>query len=104
MATFDGLAAIATDKGFLLRVEYACYVAAQNIYSEVPTTQGHAARVVLAKQVFTGSFPLSSFAWSVLTNATISAEANPATTPDFAIPDGDIQFAVNSVWNAIAGA
>src|SRR5258705_14021190 len=101
-ASFSDLGTISKDVNFQGRVQYALMVAAVNVYSE-GTTPGHPARLAFAKQVFANTFSIQAACLMVLTNATIAAEANVATTPGFAIPDGDIQFAVNSLWNDLAG-
>ena len=102
-ASFSDLGTISKDANFQARVQYASMVAAVNVYSEPTNTAGHPARVAFAKQVFANTFSVQAACLMVLTNATIAAEANVATTPGFAIPDGDIQFAVNSLWNDLAG-
>lgn len=102
-ATFADLGTIALNPNFQARVYYAMMTAAVNVYSEATNTAGHAQRRNLALQVFSGSFGVGTMCLAVLTNATIAAEAVLATTPDYAIPDGDIQFAVNSLWNDFAG-
>lgn len=104
MASFDALATIAINQGFQNRVQYAMSVAAIAVYNEGTGVTGHAARAAYAVKVLSANFNLQAATWGVLTNATIAAEANPATTPDFAIADTDIQFQVNSMWNALAGA
>lgn len=102
-ATFSDLATIAANANFQGRVNYAMMVAAQNVYSEASNTTGHPARAALAKQVASGGGVPAGTYLAVLTNATIAAEAVLATTPAYAIPDADIQFAVNSLWNLLAG-
>lgn len=102
-ATFSDLGTIAKDANFQARVNYAMLVAAVNVYAEVATTTGHAQRKAFALLVFFGNYNPVQACAMVLTNATIAAEAVLATTPSFAIPDGDIQFAVNSLWNDFAG-
>lgn len=102
-ATLSDLGTIAKDANFQARVNEAMEVAAVNVYSEVTTTPGHPARVAFAKLVFANNYNPVSICEMVLTNATIAAEAVLATTPGFAIPDGDIQFAVNSLWNDFSG-
>lgn len=104
MASFSGLGSIAADAVFQQRVQHAMSVAALAIYAEDAGTSGHAARAAFAVRVLAGNFSLPPACVAVLANASIAAEANPATTPDFAIPDSDIQFTVNSIWNALAGA
>ncbi len=109
-ATFDQLATIQKDAGFQGRCQYATVVAAINVYSEAfggagqPTAAQHAVRATCANRVLSGSFNFTSVYWAVLQNLAIVAEANPSAPPDFAIPDADIQFQVNSIWNALAGA
>ena len=104
MANFDGLATIANDSGFQNRVKVALGVAAANVYSEAGSTAGHGTRAQFAVKVSQGDYNITSICYAVLSNATIAAEANSSTTPDFAIPDSDIQFAVNSLWNLFSGA
>lgn len=108
-ANFAQLAQIAASQEFQQRVSYAMNVAAANVYAEAGTVTGHAARAGFAIKVANGSYNLPAAAIAVLTNATIAAEAtvsNPqqgvATTLN-TIPDADIQFAVNSLWNLLAG-
>ena len=101
--SFDGIATIAADSGFQGRCLHALMTAAVNVMAEVNTTAGHPQRLAFARQVIGGSVSLLYVAHAVLTNTTISAESNAATVPDFGIPDGDIQFSVNSLFNAFAG-
>jgi hypothetical protein len=103
-ASFSDLGTIASNPNFQSRVAYAMATAAVNVYTEGTGVDGHTLRVAFSKSVFTGNYNIFNACLMVLTNATIAAEANVATTPGFAIPDGDIQFAVNSLWNDFAGA
>lgn len=102
-ATFSDFGTISKDANFQNRVSYAMTVAAVNVYAESTGTAGHPARLIFAKNVFAGNYNLTSACQMVLTNATIAAEANVLTTPGFAIPDSDIQFTVNSLWNDFSG-
>lgn len=65
---------------------------------------GHAARAAFAVKVANGNYNLAAAALLVLGNSAIGAEANINTANGYAIPDADIQFAVNSLWNVLAGA
>ena len=103
MASFDDLNTIANNAGFQGRCLYALEVAAVNVMAEVNTTPVHGARVIFARQVLGGSVTGLRTALAVLTNSTIAGEAVLQTTPDYSIPDGDIQFAINSLYNALAG-
>ena len=104
MATYSDLDTISNNANFQSRVQYAMEVAATNVYAEDPATVGHNARINYAKLVFAGTYSLQTVSLMVLTNAAIAAEANILIVPGFAIPDTDIQFAVNSLWNDFAGA
>jgi hypothetical protein len=110
MATFAQLGQLVTQNPteFQSRVNYAMCVAAINVYAEGTGVTGHAARAAFSTRVLTGNFNLIGACFAVLTNPTISAEATlPAQgqPPNGnGIPDSDIQFAVNSIWNALAGA
>ena len=105
MASYDDLITISGNNGFQQRVKYAMESAAVSVYNEASSTTGHTARVGLATSIIQGNYGiLAAAALGVLTNATIAAEATLATAPDFGIPDTDLQFAVNSLWNALANA
>ncbi len=104
MASFTDLATIANNIGFQNRVRYAMSVAAASVYSEASSTAAHIIRANFAHDVTKGEFNLLQCTYAVLGNSTIAAEAILATTPDYAIPDSDIQFAVNSLWNLFAEA
>ena len=104
MADYDDLITIAGNNGFQNRIKYALTSAAISVYNEQSSTTGHTARVAYATSVIQGSYNLPSVTLAVLTNSTISAEATLSSAPDFGIPDTDLQFAVNSLWNALANA
>lgn len=88
----------ALETEFQRRVMVAAAVAAQNISSEASNTPNHANRVGLARSVAASpdvpgpyAFP---FALAVAVNAAINDQSS----------DSDIQFTVNSVWDALAGS
>lgn len=103
MASYSDLGTISTLPDFQRRVAVAMGVAAVNVYSEAGTTTGHAARALYATNVLNGNYNLQAICFSVLQNATVQVEASTTATNN-GIPDTDIQFTVNSVWNALAGA
>lgn len=103
MATFAQLGTIATQAEYQQRVGYAMGVAAAAVYAESGGTAGHALRAAFATKVANGTYSLSSAAIMVLSNSTIAAEA-VVTGSGNSIPDSDIQFSVNSLWNVMAGA
>lgn len=99
--TFTDIYIVATAYGFQQRVNYALTVAAVNVMAEAANTVSHTQRVAFAKQILSGGFPNAAY-YGVLTNGTIAAEENSASAAQN-IPDADIQFAVNSIFNALAG-
>lgn len=102
-ATYNQLMVIANDSNFKNRVNYAMINAAVAVVAEANNTANHQKRCDFARSIIGGSANVFQYCIGVLNNSTIAAEANSATTPDFAIPDSDIQFAVNSLFNAYAG-
>ncbi len=104
MANYDDLITIAGNGGFQNRIKYALTSAAVSVYNELSSTTGRAARVAYATGIIGGNYNLAPASLAVLTNSTIASEASAANPPDFGIPDSDIQFAVNSLWNALANA
>ncbi len=104
MANYDDLIKIAGNSGFQERVKYALMSAAVSVYNELSSTTGHTPRVAYANSIIAGNYNLGPASLGVLTNTSIAAEATIGSAPDFSIPDSDIQFAVNSLWNAFATA
>lgn len=101
-ANFSQLAQIASSQEFQQRVAFAINSAAAAVYSEVTTTPSHSARAAYAIKVANGNYNLAAAALAVLTNATIAAEATIGVSLN-TIPDSDIQFSINSLWNMLAG-
>lgn len=87
---------VARNGGFQERVKYFLQKAALAVMAEVNTTAAHAARVVYAKVVLTGDASVPEAAVAVVTNATVAAAG-------FNVTDNDLEFTVNSVFNALAG-
>ena len=104
MADYADLMTIASNGWFQNRIKYALTSAAVSVYNEASSSTGHSARLAYAAGIIGGNYNLAPAALAVLTNSTIAAEATLSSAPDFAIPDSDIQFAVNSLWNALANA
>ena len=104
MASYDDLITIAGNGRFQDRVKYALTSAAISVYNEASSSTGHTARVAYASSVIGGNYNLHPAAIAILTNTTIAAEATLSSIPDFGIPDSDMQFAVNSLWDALANA
>lgn len=104
MASFIDLNTIANDATFQGRCIYALEVAAVNVMAESNQTAQHEVRTNYARTVLNGSVTGLRIALAVLTNPSISAEADASKVgTGFSIPDSDIQFTVNSLFNALAG-
>jgi hypothetical protein len=99
MATLFDAAALARHTVFRDRVRVAALRAAVNIASEAPSGDANrdGLRSTLATNVLADPDGYTDrFAWATITNATV-ADAG------LAAPDGDIEFVVASVWDALAG-
>lgn len=82
------------DVSFIAKVQMAIIKSAIAIRAEDPETADHAKRDILAKRVLEQPDNWAhNFALGVVSNAAITTEAT----------DGDIEFTVNSIWNAYAG-
>lgn len=105
MALASDLMIIANAPGFQGRVKYWLESAAVAVMAEAANTASHGPRVNYAYSILRGSASVLEVTVAVLTNTTIAGEANVATTANsgYAIPDSDIQFAINSLFNALAG-
>jgi hypothetical protein len=89
--------------GWQDRVRYAAIKAAVAVMAESAGTASHTQRVTYAKSVLAGLIDIFSMSIGVATNPTIFAELNPTATPNYGVPDADIEFTVNSLYNAFAG-
>jgi len=104
MADLQDLGAIAADTAFQQRCFAALEQAAVNVAAESAQTANHFARAQFAEKVINGQVNMLEVAEAVLTNASIAAEATVASLPGCtAVPDSDIEFAVSSLFNDLAG-
>jgi len=87
-------AALAADPTFIARVAQAAATAAKNVMAEAANTNGHVLRTNMANQVLR-----SPSSWGSL--IAIGVATNPTITG--ASTDGDIEFTVNSLWDAYSG-
>lgn len=103
MASFYEMAYIAEQPTTRARVEYCLKKAAVAVMAEAANTDSHAERVVFAKKVLAGEASITNAALAVMTNATITAAGETNTSPNYGVSDGDLEFTVNSMFNAFAG-
>lgn len=106
MTSTRNLVAIANTQTFQDRIKFFLFKAAINVLAEDPGTLGHPQRIIFANDILSGSNSILDFAIGVLTNPTISQGANPDDSNDgiYGVSDGDMEFTVNSLYNAFAGA
>ena len=101
MSALD-LIATASDETFAGRVMMLMFKTAQNVASEDAGTPSHTERMAYAGLVIRGEEkPQLVSAHVISSNATISAaiEQDPAALGSN-VPDGDIEFALASIWTA----
>ncbi len=92
--TFVQQATLAADTTFIARVTQAAVTAGKDIQAEVGSTPGHVKRTDYALQVLRSPQVFGPlFAQGVASNPAISGAST----------DSDIQFTVNSLWDAYAG-
>jgi len=103
MAGFEEMQQIANRSEFLRRVEYALKKAAIAVMAEDGGTANHAERVVYATKVIDGEASIAEASKGVVTNATLTSSGDLSASPLFGISDGDLEFTVNSMFDAFAG-
>lgn len=100
MATSVG--AVQVSSNFRERISYFVIKAAIAVMNESNGTANHTERVAFANKVFVGDYDLQSYAYGVLTNSTVLGNLDLSEN-DYGIIDGDLEFTVNSIYNAFAG-
>lgn len=93
----------ASDPVFYTRVSFLALKTAQNVGAEDPATANHENRIAYCARVFAGldsAVLLSNHV--AASNATISATLE--TDGPSAVPDGDIEFALATIWDARANS
>lgn len=101
MSALD-LIATASDETFAGRVLMIEFKVAQNVSAEDPATVHHAERVKYASMVIMGNEkPQIVAAHVISSNATIAQtiESDPPALGSN-VPDGDIEFALASIWDS----
>ena len=99
----EQIIAAASDPTFYTRVSFIALKVAQNVASEDPATANHENRVNYAARVLRGADNALLLAMHLAaSNATIAATLE--TDGGSAVPDGDIEFALATIWDARANA
>ena len=94
--------AVAVNARFIERVGFYMKKAAVAVMSEDAGTVSHAERVVYADKIIAGTASVREYSLGVMTNATMEAAADPDIEGN-GISDTDLEFTVNSMFNAYAG-
>ena len=81
------------------RVKFYLQKAALNVMAESDATANHADRVTYAQKVLAGQASVYEVTIGVTTNATVSANIAAGTATN----DGDLEYCVNSMFDAFAG-
>lgn len=102
MATSDIIEEVSKPT-FYQRVSYLSLGVAQNVASEDPTAPNHDNRIAYASRILRGDEDALLLSMHVVSsNPTISSTVE--TEGGDAVPDGDIQFALASIWDARSNA
>lgn len=102
MATSLEVASAIRDQRLIDRVNFFVLKAAVAVMSEDNTTASHAERVTFANKVFILDYNLPQYVSAVLTNSTNLTNLD-LTQDNHGISDSDMEFTVNSMYNAFAG-
>lgn len=98
-------AQIAEANGFQDRVRLFVHKAAHAVYSEGGAVANHALRIALADKILIGDVNIRLWAYSCMTNATLQTNGQVEDANNVnGISDSDLEFVVNSIYNAYAGA
>lgn len=100
MSTSKIIAEISTP-AFYMRVAFLALKAAQNVATEDPETAEHASRAAYAGRILRGEESAVLLASHVVaSNSVIASAIVDGSGAD--VPDGDIEFALGSIWTARA--
>ena len=104
MATPTEAMVIANNSTWKTRIKYMMQKGAVAVMAEAGSVSGHDLRAAYAKTVLSGEASIYQYSVAVVTNSTILTGLNLSTNPDGAnISDNDLEFTVNSMWDAFSG-
>jgi hypothetical protein len=102
MATAD-IIEEASKPTFYTRVSFIALKVAQNVAAEDPATPNHTNRIAYAGRVLAGADQALLLSMHIAaSNPTIASTLE--TSGGDAVPDGDIEFAMATIWDARANA
>lgn len=102
MSTTDIINA-ANDPTFYTRVSFISLQVAQDVASEDPGAPNHANRVEYASAIFRGDDNAALIAMHIAASNSVIAGVLETEGGD-AVPDGDIEFAMATIWDARSNA
>lgn len=105
MAAVDLIATARNDE-FAARVMMISYKVAQNVASEDPATADHDVRIEYSGRVIRGTDNPKNIAAHVISSNPTIAQTIEGDPSQYGanVPDGDIEFALASIWTARAKA
>lgn len=96
---------IAENSTFQARVLIFMHKAAHAVYAEGGAVANHALRIALADKILAGDSDKRLWAYSCMTNSTLQTSGTTSAADNLnGISDSDLEFVINSVYNAFAGA
>ena len=96
---------IAESDTFQSRVQIYMHKAAHAVYAEGGAVGNHALRIALADKILAGESDRVLWSYSCMTNSTLQTSGAVEDSNNLnGISDSDLEFVVNSVYNAFAGA
>lgn len=96
-----GMLAVAQES-FRRRIKYYMQKGATAVIGELGTTPGHALRKTYADSVLAGTASIYEMAVAVATNTTVVGKLD-ALGGHSGVPDSDLEFTVNSMWDDFSG-
>ena len=102
MATSDLASRVATETEWLARVKFYMQKSAIAVMAELGSVANHTERVAYAKKVLDGTASIVEYSFGVVTNSTVLAAISDSLD-DNGVIDADLEFTVNSLFNAYAG-
>lgn len=102
MGTSVDAVRVAQMSRFQERVNFFVVNAATDIMAELAATPAHSDRVTFANLVLLSNYSLTQYVAAVLNNETILAAIN-TVDDDNGVDDSDLEFTVNSFYNAFSG-
>lgn len=103
MSTSANAVRVSKMRRFCDRVNFFVVKCAAAVMLEDVGTAGYPERVIFSGKVMVNDYNLPQYVNAVLTNGTVLSNLTDDVDADNGISDGDLEFTVNSFYNAFAG-